>query len=343
MAFRAFPFLSFLALVNFSATPLRAADPAGQTSQNPATPAAAPSQPTAAASAGKVRYTQNTKALGVSIGEKTALSYLLTKPEDSKCISPSACYFHPLTTPSGLVLTDVAPDDHLHHRGAFCAWLEVRGGADKAGDFWGWGQYAPIENRIIRNTGIESVHTTADSASFTVKNDWLADGAVLIRETLQATAVFGQTERVLDLDWKFDADVDTTLPQHAFSGFVVRTRKDAAITASDPRGPVNLPAPSHLKPESDWPAKPWYALELKFKNGPAANASAGVAIVNHPANPPTAWHIVTSIGLLNPCITAPGPVVIKAGQPLRLRYRVVTFDGPVPSSALDRMAAEFGK
>jgi hypothetical protein len=35
--------------------------------------------------------------------------------------------------------------------------------------------------------------------------------------------------------------------------------------------------------------------------------------------------------MLNPCIVAPGPVVLKAAQPLRLRYRVVAFDGDLPA------------
>ena len=32
--------------------------------------------------------------------------------------------------------------------------------------------------------------------------------------------------------------------------------------------------------------------------------------------------------VINPCIVAPGPVTLKAGQPLRLRYRLITHDGP---------------
>ncbi|MDB6133326.1 MAG: hypothetical protein JWM59_1569 [Verrucomicrobiales bacterium] len=293
------------------------------------------------ASADDVSITADGKAVEVVFQKKTVLRYLLTKPTeatDSKSISPSACYFHPLTTPSGVVLTDVGPDDHPHHRGAFCAWLEVRDAADAA-DFWGWGQYAPLENRMIRNAAVESVSATGDSATFTVKNDWLAGGTALVRENLRTTVTFRSGGRVLDLDWRFETATDVTLPRHAFSGFVVRTRKDAAITAADPAGPVKLPPPSHLKPENDWPSKPWYALELALKDG----TKAGAAIVNHPGNPKTLWHIVTGIGMLNPCITAPGPVTVKAGEPLRLRYRVVTFDGAVPTELLNQVAAEWDK
>src|SRR5688500_5070927 len=48
------------------------------------------------------------------------------------------CFTHPLYTPGGDVATDLAPADHPHHRGVFCAWVRVEGG-DLKGDWWGWG------------------------------------------------------------------------------------------------------------------------------------------------------------------------------------------------------------
>ena len=35
------------------------------------------------------------------------------------------CYIHPYYSPSGVVLTDDFPKDHLHHRGIFWAWPQV--------------------------------------------------------------------------------------------------------------------------------------------------------------------------------------------------------------------------
>ena len=75
-------------------------------------------------------------AVVVSAGERDVLRYQLTKPADSKLPVESACYFHPLRTPGGTVVTDVAPADHPHHRGVFLAWFEMKGKADA--DFWGW-------------------------------------------------------------------------------------------------------------------------------------------------------------------------------------------------------------
>lgn len=36
-----------------------------------------------------------------------------------------------------------------------------------------------------------------------------------------------------------------------------------------------------------------------------------------------------------------GPVTIRPGSPLTLRYRVVVHDGPSPTAVVDKLAAEF--
>jgi hypothetical protein len=142
---------------------------------------------------------------------------------------------------------------------------------------------------------------------------------------------------VIDLVYTLTPTADLTLSRWAFSGFCVRTRGDGKVAAFSPQGEVKLPNPSHVKPESDWPDAPWYGYTLTFDDGKVA----GVAVVNHPDNPPTLWHNHRDIRMLNPCVVAPAEVKLKAEQPLVLRYRVVAHDGPTPARELDRLAAEW--
>ncbi|MEK7684159.1 MAG: DUF6807 family protein [Verrucomicrobiota bacterium] len=128
------------------------------------------------------------------------------------------------------------------------------------------------------------------------------------------------------------------MAQGAFSGFCVRTRKDGKLEAFGPSGVVSLPNPKHTEPNSDWPAASWYDYTLTLEDGQIA----GVAVIDHPRNPPSLWHNHREIRMLNPCLVAPGPVVLKAGQPLVLRYRVVAHDGPVPRELLNRLSKEWG-
>src|SRR5262245_37976541 len=72
------------------------------------------------------------------------LRYVTRQPADSKLSVKSACYIHPLNTPSGKTVTEVAPADHPHHRGVFLAFMDMKG--ELPGDFWGWGEHAPKEN-----------------------------------------------------------------------------------------------------------------------------------------------------------------------------------------------------
>ena len=52
---------------------------------------------------------------------KVVFEYVTKKPENIGLTSPSAAYFHPVNTPSGETVTNVAPNDHPHHRGIFLA------------------------------------------------------------------------------------------------------------------------------------------------------------------------------------------------------------------------------
>lgn len=266
-------------------------------------------------------------------GDREVVRYQLKKPADSKASVESACYFHPLITPSGAVLTDVSPADHRHHRGIFFAWFEMKGKKDA--DFWGWGQYAPVKDRIIVNREVSDV----TAGSFRVKNDWMAEEIALVKEDLHAMVRTQGVARVLDLVYTLSSDGDVRLPQRAFSGFCLRMRKDGKGTVEGPEGEVKLPAPNHMKPETDWPAKPWYGYSITLPDG----RQLGGAVIDHPKNPPALWHNAASIRMVNPCVVAPKDVVLKSGEPLVLRYRVVAWDGAVPRDLVNTLAKEWAK
>jgi hypothetical protein len=286
----------------------------------------------AAAAPPHMAVQKSSDALTVKAGDKLVLRYNRIKPTDAKLPIDSACYFHPLATPSGVVVTDVAPADHPHHRGVFLAWVEMHGRSDA--DFWGWGEHAPVKGRSIVN---KSMHVRGGEFDFT--NHWTADGETLLEEKLSGGARPTPDANVLDLTYTLTPTADLTLSRWAFSGFCVRTRKEGKLTAYGPQGEVKLPDPSHVKPESDWPAAPWYGYTLAFDDGEVA----GVAVIDHPKNPPSLWHNHRGVRMLNPCIVAPGEVQLKAGKPLVLRYRVVAHDGPTPRELLDRLAKEWAQ
>jgi hypothetical protein len=266
---------------------------------------------------------------------KEVLQYQLKRPAESKLPVDSACYFHPVRTPKGVVVTEVAPSDHLHHRGIFLAWVEMHGKQDA--DFWGWGEHAPIKGRRIVNREVNQPLSNATGAGFRALNEWLAETNVVIAEELRTAARTEGPASIVDLTYSLTPREDVTLARWAFSGFCVRVRKDGKIEAEGPDGPVTLPNPKHTDPASDWPAAAWYAYTIALPDG----NTAGAAVIDHPQNPPSLWHNHRDVRMLNPCIIAPAAVTMKAGVPLVLRYRVVVYDGRAPRELLNKLAGDW--
>jgi hypothetical protein len=271
---------------------------------------------------------------------RTVFTYLTRKPDGVPLAGNSACCFHPVNTPSGERVTDIAPPDHRDHRGVFFAWGNMNfhlAKGDLKGDFWGWGHYAPTEGRVITNRDVRLVNATPKSAEVAIQNDWTIGGEKVLDESTTARVREAQEANLLDLAFRFSSDSDVTVDQMAFTGFVVRCRKDGESYLSNSEGKVSLPDSNALKPETDWPPRAWYSYTIGLNSGKTVAA----AVIDHPDNPRSAWHEPRSVAFLNPCISALQPVTISAGKPLSLRYLAVFHDGPFPEGMLNRLAEEW--
>jgi len=260
---------------------------------------------------------------------RTVFRYLTEKPPESNLAANSACCLYPLNTPAGVRVVDLAPGDHRHHRGVFLAWHSMTFGETRA-DFWGWGAHTPTEDRVIRNRSLQLESGDAQQAVVAVRNDWFIGDRVVLEEALRIIVRERAQAYVIDLDFTLTPRVGVTLDRSAFGGFCVKGRQDGQGAFYGPQGRITLPAPHHLKPESDWPAAAWYNYTIQLDQGP----TVGVAVFDHPGNPPTLWHNIAGIAMTNPCIVAPAAVEWDADQPQRLRYRLVVHDGPPPFDLL---------
>jgi len=265
---------------------------------------------------------------------RVVFGYMTKKPADSKLTANSVCCLFPVNTPSGERVVDFAPDDHPHHRGVFLAWHSTKG-RQKA-DFWGWGEWAPTEGRVIRNREVKLVKANARFSVVEVRNDWMNQDDVMIREETAIYAGERENAYVIGLRFKLTPTVDVTLDQTAFGGFCAKTRKDGKAVYSDSKGPVKLPDPHHLKPETNWPAAKWYDRTIELDSG----KTIGLGVIDRPGNPPSTWHNLAPIAMVNPCIVAPGPVTIKKDETLVLSYTLIVHDGPAPVELLKAMSQQ---
>ena len=271
---------------------------------------------------------------------QTVFTYLTRKPDNVPLAGNSACCFHPLNTLAGERVTDIAPPDHRDHRGAFFAWGNMefhRKSGVLPADFWGWGHYAPTKDRVIVNRDVTLVKSNSKSAEVAVHNDWNIAGEKVLDESTTARVHEKNGARIVDFVFRFSSDGDFTIGQMAFTGFVVRCRKDGQSYLSDSKGKVTLPDSNALKPELNWPAANWYSRTTSLDSGKTVAA----AVIDHPANPRSTWHEPRNVAFLNPCISALQPVRIAAGRTLTLRYRTVLRDGEFPNGMVDHLASEW--
>ncbi|MCC7007421.1 MAG: PmoA family protein [Acidobacteria bacterium] len=271
---------------------------------------------------------------------RIVLGYLTSKPADVPLAGNSACCVHPFNTLAGQRATDIAPADHRDHRGIFFAWHDMtftKGGATQKADFWGWGRFAPVEDRVIVNRDLRLVRSDATSAEIAVTNDWRIGTEAVLTEAAAMRVGESQGARVLDLTYTFTSGYEVTLNQMAFTGFCFRCRKDGAYVLSDANGEVTLPDSNATDATKNWPARDWYSHTLTLPDGTVIAS----AVIDHPSNPTSTWHEPRGVSFLNPCVSALAPVTIAAGTPFVLRYRAVAHDGPFPAGLLDRMAAEW--
>lgn len=285
---------------------------------------------------------------------RAVFTYMTRKPEKTNLAANSTSCFHPVNTPSGERLTDLAPGDHHHHRGIFLAWhaMQFQWPADfsafgplgpaegfniERGDFWGWGQFAPTEGRVIVNKGVGLKKADADRAELEIHDDWTIKGKVFMKQITGVSIRERDGAYVMDLDYRLTPEKELRLDHQAFGGFCVRARNDGESHYADADGKVTLPDPHYSTPKLNWPARPWYDYTIALKSG----RTVGCAVIEHPENPLSTWHNPRYVWMINPCIVAGGDVRVDAGETLRLRYRLLVHDGATPNALIEKLDAEW--
>jgi hypothetical protein len=284
---------------------------------------------------------------------KIVFRYVTTRPEGIGLTSPSAAYFDPINTVSGERVTNVAPDDHPHHRGMYLGFMDSEfrdySSSDRStnpygprtysvqrADFWAWGMYAPRDGRVIRNKDIKLMSATSQSAELLITNEWLIGNRKVLDEADLVSVTQRENAYVIDITYRLTPVTDYVLNQQAFGGFAVQGQKQGDFYYANASGKVSLPSPNYSAVDLDWPSEPWYDYTIKLKSN---GKVVGFAVIDHPQNPPTRWH--NALWFLNPCITTFDSVTIHPDAPLMLRYRVVVHDGDTPTDLLQKLSMEF--
>ncbi|MBI1924085.1 PmoA family protein [Candidatus Poribacteria bacterium] len=235
-------------------------------------------------------------------------------------------YFHPIHAPNGQIVTDDAPEDHVHHRGLCFTWGNVNGinywaeiNCDEA-----------VRGRIVHREFREKA-VNAEMARFVIVNDWVApDGAKPIEEISTVTVYPPQVED--SRDGGDHQTIDFGFELHAQSVDVVMGTPPAyhglCYRAAEMEYRKIINSDSHIG-EREAKGKPAQWCEL---GGVLGDEPVGVAIFDHPSNlrhPTRFYALDENFGFISTSFAYDEPYTIPAGEVLTLKHRVLIHLGDV--------------
>ena len=127
----------------------------------------------------QIKLKEDADAIQLEVDEKPVLKYnksIQYPPKGSPAYYQRSGYIHPVYSPSGKIITDGFPKDHMHQHGVFFAWVntEFRG---QFTDFWNQHN----QNGMVRHMSIEKTNEGPVFAEFV---SWLEHLAIQNGDTI---------------------------------------------------------------------------------------------------------------------------------------------------------------
>lgn len=254
-------------------------------------------------------------------------------------------YIHPIHGPDGEQLTDDYSMNHPHHRGICWAWPVVRFKGEVR-DIWAV-RVLPTQSGGIWARPVSMNRTEAGPvlAAIDAENVWKwGDREPIVREEV-AIRVYRQRtrSRFLDVDLRLTALADDVSiggrPSGTYGGFNLRTLPEFDQRKID----------MHIEPPEAKPRRAWFHLTGNF---PGGKGLAGVALLEHVANPdypsfpnpdspdrvPGQYPRWRSV---QPAWPGDREVSLQRGEPLVLKYRLWIHPGLSDETTLESVWASY--
>ncbi len=293
----------------------------------PATPAASAKMP--AAPAGEIRLDE--RALKVLQAGRPVLQYNHAPVPPAAGASPlftRGGYVHPLYSPSGAILTETRPADHLHHLGLWNAWTKTRFDGRET-DFWnlGEGQGTVRCARVLARTEgpvFAAFRVLQEHVALNTPGGAGGETVVLLEELeyrLFAPSAGSPDRWLLELTSEQRCATDKPLEIEAYRYGGLGFRGTREWNAGD-----YLTSEGKTRVDGHATRARWC---LVF--GPTRRGAAGVLFMSHPQNrqhpePLRIWNDRPEI-FFNFCPVQEEAWTLAPGQDVVLRYRLEVYDG----------------
>lgn len=239
-------------------------------------------------------------------------------------------YVHPIVAPDGIgVLTENAPTHHPWQHGLYVGLNDVNGVG-----FWteGLSRHATHDG-TFHPFPLEPPHVEGAAVRWTVRSLWKSpQGEPLLTEEQRWHLVDDDASYALDLEWRVTAVIDLTFGQYPYGGLFLRMpyrpEQDGTVQNSEGHRGAH---------ETEGQRARWVAVSMPIAERPPASPEAGVAIMDHPANPehPVPWRLDNQLGI-GPSRSIVGAWHLTASETSLSRYRVLAFCGPIDAVLIER-------
>ena len=290
---------------------------------------------------GQLKYEESAEGILVQEDETNVLFYQRAEKSLNGTHS-RAHYIHPLYSLDGRVLTEDFPSDHLHHRGVFWAWHQLRIGAQVIGDGWAlqdlrWDvrQATPEQN----DDGSITLNLLVDWKS----PQWrIGMEPVVIEQTFVRIYPLHDNHRAID----FEVRLRATQPQtyiggseddKGYGGFSVRIKLPADIEFKGPGGVV-VPQKTAVDPS------PWISMTGTLGDPPSeAGSTNGLIMFCHPQTPgcPQPWILREQRSMQNAVWPGRDATPLSMQHPVVLRYRLVVHRDRVTPEVMGQWYQEY--
>ena len=288
-----------------------------------------------------VRITKDPHGYWFAEGDTKVLFYQAERKALPDGQAARSNYFHPLYDLDHNVLTEDFPKDHIHHRGIFWAWHQVRINGKTVQDQW-------VNRDSFWTVRDAQLGSDGDSASLALRVGWespqFTDAQGKRRPFVEERSVtrVHRTEgaiRKIDFHQRLTALVDGVEiggsdDAKGYGGFSFRVVMPADIRFRGAQGVV-APVENAVSPS------PW--MDLSGSVG--ASGKSGLTVLTHPSTTgfPQSWILRARGSMQNAVYPGRQPSAIPRARPVILRYRIVLHRGELSSAEIERLQAEYAR
>jgi len=280
------------------------------------------------------------KSIKLLARTKPVLTYnkaVRTPPDGISPLYQRSGHIHPVRTPSGKMVSDEFPSDHLHQHALFAAWVKTEFDGHPV-DFWNQkkGQGTVEHRRIIsQKTGpvfstftVELAHvdlTNKDAPVDVIKEQW----------TVRLFIYPGLRLFEIDSVQTVVAKSHLLIQKHHYGGMAFRGSSEWIKSEHDfltSEGKNRIDG-NHSRPN-------WATLF-----GKVDGEACGIAMFSHPKNlrspQPIRLHPTMPYFVYSPCVL--GEIPLKPGESIHSQYRFVTYDGEPDAAHLNQLWQDYAK